>query len=203
MLREILTRLPDIEAAGPAEWLPSNSFPDRVGCRFVSRPVPPAAPERTEVIIVCGAIRRQRRLNILIWIANRTSGLVNMKEVELQIVESTHAIQGAGSDASDQRYRWQSAMVWACVGFGGVAVQDEWWRLVRDDVVIMFLRNEHLGSTRATATQYIYADDVMGVWNSIEDRCSAEWSPEKKAYGTIEFAIRDPRGYLLSLGRET
>jgi cytochrome P450 len=36
MLREILTRLPDVEAAGPAEWLPSNfiSGPRRLPVRF-------------------------------------------------------------------------------------------------------------------------------------------------------------------------
>jgi cytochrome P450 len=36
MLREILTRLPDMEPAGPAEWLPSNfiSGPQRLAVRF-------------------------------------------------------------------------------------------------------------------------------------------------------------------------
>ena len=42
MLREILTRLPDIEAAGPAEWLPSNfiSGPCRLPVRFSAGGVP-------------------------------------------------------------------------------------------------------------------------------------------------------------------
>jgi catechol 2,3-dioxygenase-like lactoylglutathione lyase family enzyme len=99
----------------------------------------------------------------------------------------------------DGTRRWYELVL----GFRCVAVQDEWCRLVRDDVAIMFMRNAHLGSPHATATQYIYVDDVMGVWNSIKDRCSAEWGPEEMAYGTIEFAIKDPNGYLLSFGQES
>jgi cytochrome P450 len=40
MLREILTRLPDIAAAGPAEWLPSNfiSGPRHLPVRFSAGP---------------------------------------------------------------------------------------------------------------------------------------------------------------------
>jgi cytochrome P450 len=40
MLREVLTRLPDIEAAGPVEWLPSNfiSGPKHLPVRFTERP---------------------------------------------------------------------------------------------------------------------------------------------------------------------
>jgi hypothetical protein len=38
---------------------------------------------------------------------------------------------------------------------------------------------------------------------SIQDRCTAEWGPEEMPYGMLEFAIRDPDGYLLSFGQET
>lgn len=88
------------------------------------------------------------------------------------------------------------------LGFQCVAAQgDEWCRLVRDDVAIMFMHDDHLGSPYATATQYIYVDDVMAVWNSVKHRCSAEWGPEKMPYGMIEFAVKDPNGYLLSFGQ--
>jgi cytochrome P450 len=36
MLHEILTRLSDIELAGPAEWLQSNFISDLVASRFVA-----------------------------------------------------------------------------------------------------------------------------------------------------------------------
>ena len=80
---------------------------------------------------------------------------------------------------------------------------EEWCELRRDDVAIMFMNNDHLGPPEATATQYIRVDDVRGLWASIEDRCTAEWGPEEMPYGMLEFAIRDPNGYLLSFGQET
>jgi catechol 2,3-dioxygenase-like lactoylglutathione lyase family enzyme len=79
---------------------------------------------------------------------------------------------------------------------------DEWCTLGRDDVTIMFMRNAHLGSPHATATQYFHVDDVMALWESIRDRVTAEWGPEPMPYGMLEFAIRDPNGYLLSFGQE-
>ena len=60
---------------------------------------------------------------------------------------------------------------------------------------VMFMRNSHLGSPQATATQFIYLDDVMGLWNSIKDRCVAEWGPQQMPYGMLEFAIKDLNGY--------
>jgi len=67
----------------------------------------------------------------------------------------------------------------------------------------MFMRNGHLGSPHATATQYIYVDDVDELWNSVKEKCTAEWGPEKMFYGMIEFAVKDPNGYLLSFGQRT
>jgi hypothetical protein len=88
------------------------------------------------------------------------------------------------------------------LGFRCVAAQDDvWCRLERDDVALMFMRNDHLGPPHATATQYIYVDDVAELWNLVGHRCTAEWGPEKMPYGMIEFAVRDPNGYLLSFGQ--
>jgi hypothetical protein len=42
---------------------------------------------------------------------------------------------------------------------------------------------------------------VMMLWDSIKDRCSAEWGPQRMPYGMLEFAIRDLNGYLLSFGQ--
>jgi uncharacterized glyoxalase superfamily protein PhnB len=88
------------------------------------------------------------------------------------------------------------------LGFRCVAAQgDGWCRLERDDIAIMFMRIDHLGPPHATATQYIYVDDVDALWNSIRQRCTAEWGPEEMPYGLREFAVRDPNGYLLSFGQ--
>jgi uncharacterized glyoxalase superfamily protein PhnB len=91
------------------------------------------------------------------------------------------------------------------LGFRCVSGQDDdgWCRLERDDIAIMFMRNAHLGPPHATATQYIYVDDVDELWSSIKDKCTAEWGPEKMPYGLTEFAIKDPNGYLLSFGQPT
>jgi uncharacterized glyoxalase superfamily protein PhnB len=100
-------------------------------------------------------------------------------------------------DMTRTRDWYESILGFRCVSADG----DEWCRLARDDIAIMFIRNAHLGSPHATATQYIYVDDVMAVWDSIKDRCSAEWGPEQMSYGMIEFAVKDPNGHLFSFGQ--
>jgi len=79
---------------------------------------------------------------------------------------------------------------------------DGWCRLERDGVALTFMRNAHLGTPHATATQYIYLHDLSAFWDSIKDKVKAEWGPEKMPYGMMEFAIKDPDGYLLSFGEE-
>jgi uncharacterized glyoxalase superfamily protein PhnB len=94
-------------------------------------------------------------------------------------------------------------IVWyeTVLGFRCTGKEDGWCRLERDQVALMFMRNAHLGEPHATATQYIYVDDVMALWNAIKDRVTAEWGPEQMPYGMLEFAIKDPDGYLLSFGQ--
>ena len=88
------------------------------------------------------------------------------------------------------------------LGFISSVSDDQGWcSLRRDDVTIMFMRNEHLGSPHATGTQYIYVDDGIELWSLIKNRCSPEWGPERMPYGMLEFAIKDPNGYLLSFGQ--
>src|SRR6185312_518582 len=77
---------------------------------------------------------------------------------------------------------------------------DGWCHLQHDGVSLMFMHNDHLGAPQATATQYIYVDDVNALWGTLKDRVTAEWGPEDMPYGMREFAIRDPDGYLLSFG---
>lgn len=91
---------------------------------------------------------------------------------------------------------WYSSVL----GFECISRMDEWCRLERDGVALMFMRNAHLGAPHATATQYIDVDDLAVLWNGIKDRVTAEWGPEDMPYGMREFAIRDPDGYLLSFG---
>jgi len=97
----------------------------------------------------------------------------------------------------DTTRSWYESML----GFRCVAQEAGWCRLVRDNVAIMFMENDHLGPPHATATQYIYVDDVMALFDTLAGRCAVAWGPEKMPYGMLEFAIKDPNGYLLSFGQ--
>lgn len=98
----------------------------------------------------------------------------------------------------DRTIAWYESVL----GFQCVARQeDTWCRLERDGVALMFTFNDHLGEPHASATQYIETDDVMALWNGIKGQVTAEWGPEEYPYGMLEFAIRDPNGYLLSFGQ--
>jgi uncharacterized glyoxalase superfamily protein PhnB len=88
------------------------------------------------------------------------------------------------------------------LGFRRVSPPDPaWCRLERDRIAIMFAVNGHQGPPHATATQYIYVDDVMAVYETVRETCRIEWGPERMPYGMLEFAIRDNNGYLLSFGQ--
>lgn len=88
------------------------------------------------------------------------------------------------------------------LGFEATSHTLAWLRLERDGVEIMFMTNAHLGAPQATATQYFRVDDVMALWERVKPHAKAEWGPEEMPYGMLEFAIRDPNGYLLSFGQE-
>jgi catechol 2,3-dioxygenase-like lactoylglutathione lyase family enzyme len=87
------------------------------------------------------------------------------------------------------------------LGFRCTSAAENWCRLERDGAALMFMTNAHMRAPAATATQYVYVDDALGLWETIRDRCTAEWGPEAMPYGLLEFAIRDPNGYLLSFGQ--
>jgi catechol 2,3-dioxygenase-like lactoylglutathione lyase family enzyme len=88
------------------------------------------------------------------------------------------------------------------LGFRCIGREDGWCRLEREGVTLMFMRNDHVGEPHATAVQYIYVNDLPSLWASIKGRVTAEWGPEQMPYGMMEFAIKDPDGYLLSFGEE-
>ncbi|MBY0363410.1 MAG: VOC family protein [Phreatobacter sp.] len=100
------------------------------------------------------------------------------------------------SDLSATRAWYEATLGFVCTADDGTG----WCRMERDGVALMFMRNAHLGAPHATATQYIYVDDVLGLWDQVRHACEAEWGPQAMPYGLTEFAIRDPDGYLLSFG---
>ena len=104
------------------------------------------------------------------------------------------------NDMKHTRKWYEEVLGFRCVS---ASQDDGWCRLERDEIAIMFMRNAHLGPPYATATQYIYVDDVSELWNTISEKCTAEWGPEEMPYGLTEFAVKDPNGYLLSFGQRT
>jgi uncharacterized glyoxalase superfamily protein PhnB len=78
---------------------------------------------------------------------------------------------------------------------------EEWCRLSREGAEIMFMTNAHFDEAKATAVQCVAVDDVMALWETVKAHCTAEWGPEEMPYGMLEFAIRDPNGYLLSFAQ--
>lgn len=91
---------------------------------------------------------------------------------------------------------YRSVLGFECVG----EVAGSWCRRERDGAAIMFMRNDHLGTPNATATQYIYLDDVMMLWDSIKDRCSRVGTgTDAVRHAGVRDQGRD--GYLLSFGQ--
>jgi uncharacterized glyoxalase superfamily protein PhnB len=88
------------------------------------------------------------------------------------------------------------------LGFSCTGYETGWCRLERDDVALMFMVNNHPGAPHATATQYIRVDDVLELWGGLKDQVEPEWGPKEMPYGMLEFAIKDPDGYLLSFGHD-
>lgn len=92
---------------------------------------------------------------------------------------------------------YESVLGFRCTG----KWQDVWCRLERDGAALMFGSNDHFGKPSATAVQYIYVDHVTALFEQLDGAVEPEWGPDLMPYGNLEFAIRDPDGYLLSFGQ--
>jgi uncharacterized glyoxalase superfamily protein PhnB len=58
------------------------------------------------------------------------------------------------------------------------------------------------GPPMFTGTLYFNVDRVNGLFERIKDRVEIVWPLEEQEYGTREFGIRDPDGYLLAFAEE-
>jgi uncharacterized glyoxalase superfamily protein PhnB len=48
---------------------------------------------------------------------------------------------------------------------------------------------------------YFYPENVKTLWEQLQTRAPIEWDLQEMDYGMLEFAIRDPNGYILSFGQ--
>jgi uncharacterized glyoxalase superfamily protein PhnB len=69
-------------------------------------------------------------------------------------------------------------------------------------VKLMLSTGAHLGeSPRFTGTLYFELESVEALWERAREVCEVVWPLEDMDYGTREFGIRDPDGYLLAFAR--
>ncbi|MBN9297005.1 MAG: VOC family protein [Filimonas sp.] len=95
------------------------------------------------------------------------------------------------------------------LGFKLDSYNDEWgWcHLHKDEVNLMFaVPNDHTPFTesKATASFYIYTDEVDELWASVKEKENVEvfYPIEDFEYNMREFAIKDNNGYILQFGKE-
>ena len=64
---------------------------------------------------------------------------------------------------------------------------------------IMVSTGDNLGAKPGlSGTLYFYPDDVETLWQSLRHQVPVEWPLQDMPYGTREFGIRDPNGYILA-----
>ena len=64
---------------------------------------------------------------------------------------------------------------------------------------LMFSTGENLGCEPSlSGTLYFYPEDVRSTWERVSSKAAVEWPLQKMDYGTVEFGIRDPNGYILA-----
>ena len=71
----------------------------------------------------------------------------------------------------------------------------------RDGVAIVFVSESlrDLGEVPTfSGALYLFPESVDRLADELRDKVPFEWGPEVTDYGTREFAIRDPNGYLLA-----
>jgi uncharacterized glyoxalase superfamily protein PhnB len=72
-------------------------------------------------------------------------------------------------------------------------------------VSLMLSTGRHLGGKPAfTGTLYFETKNVRALYEmALKNRFKFVWPLEEMAYGTLEFGIRDPDGYVLAFAQET
>jgi uncharacterized glyoxalase superfamily protein PhnB len=66
-------------------------------------------------------------------------------------------------------------------------------------VAVLLSTSPHLGTPpRFTGTIYFDVEDVEGLWDTVGPTADVVWPIADMDYGTREFGIRDPDGYVLA-----
>ncbi|HKW14665.1 MAG TPA: glyoxalase superfamily protein [Candidatus Krumholzibacteria bacterium] len=90
-------------------------------------------------------------------------------------------------------------LAWRAANDGG----GENCMLGRDTVVLLLSTGDHLGKVPAfTGSFYFNMDGVADLYATLKDKVEMVWPLEEMDYGTLEFGVRDPDGYLLAFAEE-
>ena len=97
---------------------------------------------------------------------------------------------------------YEEILGFKCVG----KVDNDWARLERDDIVIMFsvrFTEEDHPNTFITGGLYIFTDTIDLMWAEYKDKVKVCYPLETFDYGMREFAIYDCNDYLLQFGQDS
>jgi catechol 2,3-dioxygenase-like lactoylglutathione lyase family enzyme len=90
-------------------------------------------------------------------------------------------------------------IVWRSPGDGG----GENCMLESGHVALLLTTEAHPGDPpRFTGTLYFDTDGVDELWVALKDRVEVAWPLSGMDYGTREFGIRDPDGYVLAFAEQ-
>ncbi len=76
-----------------------------------------------------------------------------------------------------------------------------WAEVSQDGVVFQFFADPPQGTLDhpiCSGVFYIFPQDVKALAEKLQDKTEFLWGPEVMDYGMLEFAIRDPNGYILA-----
>ena len=91
------------------------------------------------------------------------------------------------------------SIAWRVPGDGG----GENCMLQAGQVAVLLSTSTHLGaSPQFTGTIYFDVDDVDGLWDAIRLTADVVWPISDMEYGTREFGVRDPDGYVLAFAEQ-
>lgn len=83
----------------------------------------------------------------------------------------------------------------------GGSCESGWLEVRRDGAVLQFYDQAPIDTSPTpimSGTIYLHVDDVEIVASKLDKGIPFEWGPETMEYGSREFAVRDPNGYLIA-----
>lgn len=81
----------------------------------------------------------------------------------------------------------------------------DWAEVSRNGVSFQFYTEPPIGTETqpvCSGTFYLHLDTVTDLVEELKDTMDFVWGPEIMEYGMVEFAVRDPNGYLIAFAQE-